>query len=85
MGLDWTLANELVAVQTEILHESYRVALASGGVKKHSLPRPLRIPRPQARTESTQPRPLVKHASTVEEVVAVLKAGHRRVSHGADR
>lgn len=77
MGLDWSMAHELCALNVEVAFEVYRAVLASGGVKRSRLPKSLHIPRPAelGRKRPAPPRER-RRASTVEEVIAVLNAGH---------
>ena len=88
MTAEWSTQDELRALQLEMAHQHYRATLAVGGCKKHRLPPPLSIPRPtpwepdkvELPTVAGSRRPRVhksgrRHASTVEEVVAVVQAG----------
>lgn len=81
MGVGWSVADELAAVQAEVLYEIYRVLLLANGVKKHRVPGPLRIPRPHEASTRGDGQAAAgsrrRHASSVGEVIAVLKAGHR--------
>lgn len=48
----WSPTDELLAGILELSHANYRIALQMGGVKKHELPEPLKVPRPYERTET---------------------------------
>lgn len=61
----WSTTDELLAMNAEISYAQFRTALASGGVKKHRLPRPLQIPRPKPVTEP-EPDP-AEEQSTADE------------------
>ena len=73
--MPWTFETELAATAVEIAFETYRVLLLANGVKRSRVPRSLRIPRPSG---STQDKPVRRHASSVQDVVAVMNAGHRK-------
>ena len=44
--VSWGPPLELAATQAELLHAACRLLMQIGGVKRHSLPDPLRVPRP---------------------------------------
>ncbi len=84
----WSTDNELAALNAEICFSLYRATLAAGGVKSGRLPQPLHIPRPEPATvpddapeqlrPATHRAPRHRHATTPEEIVAVLAHGFGR-------
>ena len=54
----WTVERELMATTVELLGELLRAVMASGGVKRSRLPKPIKVPRPDGLlAQAQQQRP----------------------------
>lgn len=54
-GKRWTTETELLAGIYEVCHATYVATLAAAGVKRHELPKPVRVPRPGEDQQKKKP------------------------------